>query len=348
MANEEKQKQPNTDSGKPETPEDSSLEKPSTKVAENTDDSDALEKHNQAPPAQPANQTPIAGEDMTFREKVIRKLGNFNPYMVLFVIVLLTGLLVAFIANRLNSQNDPTTVSFEGSELDQESLDELLASEQNIGTVDQILTVAANAIFEGTMLVKGNLDVAGTIRVGGPLSLPGITVAGTSEFENVNISNNLSIAGSTTIQQSLTVQDSANINGNASVGGTLSAGAISADSIEFTGDLNLTRHIDTGGGTPQLVKGTALGSGGTANISGNDIAGTITINTGGGPPAGIFATINFTTPYNGTPHVQITPVGSAAGAINYYVERTGSNFRIGTSNSPPAGSTFRFDYFIVE
>src|SRR5690606_2150701 len=101
----------------------------------------------------------------SLREKVIRKLGGFNPYLVLFVLVLITGLMVAYVANRLNNQNDPTKLTFEGSELDQETLDELLSSEQNIGTVDQTLTVAANAIFEGKILVKSDLDVAGSIRV---------------------------------------------------------------------------------------------------------------------------------------------------------------------------------------
>lgn len=345
MADEEKQNQSDTSDQNPA--EDSSLEQPSTQAPEEND-SDALEQAAEPVTSKPGTETPEASEDMGWREKIIRKLGGFNPYLVLFIIVLLTGLLVAFIANRLNSQNDPSSVTFEGSELDQESLDELLASEQNIGTVDQTLTVEANAIFNGKVLVKSDLDVAGSIRVGGPLNLPGITVAGTSDFEEVNITNNLTVLGSASIQESLTVQGAVNINDNLSVGGTISASQISADAIEFTGDLNLTRHIDTGGGTPQLVKGTALGSGGTANISGNDIAGTVTINTGGGPPAGIFATINFTRGYNSTPNVQITPVGSAAGSLNYYVERTSSNFRIGTSNSPPGASTFRFDYFIVE
>lgn len=346
MADNEKQNQPEDNNS--QAPDESSLEQPSTKVEEDEHDVNALEKKSE-----PANQTAAqptieAGEQMSWREKVIRRMGGFNPYLVLFILVLFTGLLVAFIANRLNTQNNPASLTFEGSELDQEALDELLASEQNIGTVDQTLTVAANAIFEGKILVKSDLDVAGSIRVGGPLNLPGITVAGTSDFEDVNVSNNLTVVGSTSIQQSLTVQGGANISGNVSVGGTVSASLISADEVEFTGDLNLTRHIDTGGGTPQLVKGSALGSGGTASISGNDIAGTITINTGGGPPAGIFATINFRNGYNSTPHVQITPVGSAAGGIDYYVERSTSNFRIGTASAPPASTTMRFDYFIVE
>ena len=47
--------------------------------------------------------------------------------------------------------------------------------------------------------MRDSLDVAGTIRVGGALSLPGITVSGTSAFENVQVASNLSIAGNAAV-----------------------------------------------------------------------------------------------------------------------------------------------------
>jgi cytoskeletal protein CcmA (bactofilin family) len=343
MTEDEKKKKPEKD----ELADDSSLEEPTTQVAE--DDSGALESDpEKAGSRQAAADSPLAAGEISFREKVIRRLGSINPYLVLFIIVILSGILIAFVANRINNQNDPSNLTFEGSDLDQEAVDELLSSEQNIGTVDQTLTVAANAIFNGKILIKDDLDVAGSIRVGGPLRLPGITVSGTSEFDDVNVTNNLSILGSASIQQSLTVNGGANFSENLSVGGTISASEISADSIEFSGDLSLTRHIDTGGGTPSASSGTAVGSGGTVSISGNDIAGTITINTGGGPPAGIFANISFVTGYNSTPNVQITPVNSSTGSLNYYVTRNAGGFSVGTASAPSSATTYVFDYFIVE
>ena len=342
---EEDKKPPKAPAQPEETPAgDSSLEETSTKTE---DDSGALEKTSSVKPAKD-DQPMVGGSQMGLRDKLVRKLGGINPYLVLFVLVLVLGGVVAFIANRLNNQNDPTNQAFEDGELTQEELERLRQAEQNIGTVDQTLTVAANAIFNGKILVKSDLDVAGSIRVGGPLSLPGITVAGSSEFEDINVNNDLAILGSTSIQQSLTVQGAVTINGNLSVGGTISAAAISADSVEFSGDLELSRHIDTNGGTPSASSGTAVGSGGTVSVSGNDIAGTVTINTGGSPPAGLFIRVNFKQTYSGTPVVQITPVGSSAGGLNYYVVRDSAGFNVGTSNVPAAATTYRFDYFVVE
>lgn len=331
-------------SGDKEVAQDSSLE--SQPISSAYEDSDALEK-NDPKSRQPANQTNEPGK-MSWREKLIRRLGSINPYLVLFVLVLIVGLLIAYISNRLNNQDNPANLTFQGSELDQDAIDQLLKAEQNIGNVDQTLTVAANAIFNGKILVKSDLDVAGSIRVGGPLNLPGITVSGTSEFDDVNISNNLAILGNVSIQQALTVQGGVNINDNLSVGGTVSAGEISADSIEFTGNLTLTRHIDTGGGTPSKANGTALGSGGTVSISGNDVAGTITINTGGSAPAGFFVRINFVNTYNTTPAVIISPANSNAASLEYYTQRDSSGFRIGTASNPADSTTFIFDYFVVE
>lgn len=347
MGEEDKKNKPAKGIPPSDVSEESSLEKTSTLATSDMGDSDALERKPDRSLSQ-ADEAAQKPGDTSWREKAIRKLGSINPYLVLFILVIIVGLVIAYIVNRVNEDNDPSNLNFEGSELDQAALDDLLKAEQNIGTVDQTLTVAANAIFNGKILVKSDLDVAGSIRVGGPLNLPGITVAGTSDFDDVNINNNLSILGSASIQQSLTVQGGANISGNVSVGGTVSAGTISADKFEFTGDLNLTRHIDTGGSSTTAVSGTAVGSGGTVSVSGNDIAGTVTINTGGGPPAGIMVRINFSRGYNNTPSVHITPVGSATAGLIYYVDRTTSNFSIGTINAPSGATTYRFDYFVTE
>lgn len=340
----EEEKKPRPDAQPDAVAAESSLETASTTAA---DDSEALEKTGLT--RQTKDDEPIAaGSKQGFREKLVKRLSGINPYLVLFGLVLVLGGVVAFISYRLNQQRDPTSQAFEDGELTQEELEQLRQAEQNIGSVDQTLTVAANAIFNGKILVKSDLDVAGSIRVGGPLNLPGITVAGQSQFEDIEVNNDLAILGSASIQQSLTVQGAATVNGNLSVGGTISAGAISADAIEFSGDLKLSRHIDTSGGTPTASSGTAVGSGGTVSVSGNDIAGTVTVNTGGGPPAGLFIRVNFTRTYNATPVVQITPVGSGAGALQYYVARDASGFNIGTANAPSASTTYRFDYFIVE
>ena len=349
---------------KVEEPDDSSLESPSTEVEESTgttddvnvidttadsdksdDDDSSGDKDKDAKPPGPNKEE---DEEKNFIQRIGSFIANINPYLILFIVVFLVGVVLILVASFTNQKQDPSNIIFEGQELDQAALDELLSSESNVGTVDQTLTVAANSIFEGKVLIKDSLDIAGAINVGGALSLPGITVAGESNFDEVNVSNNLSILGGVSIQQSLNVQGGANIVGDVAIEGILSATGIRADTVEFTSDLILTRHVDTGGGTPSRSAGTAVGGGGTVSISGNDIAGTITINTGGSPPAGFFVRVNFVSAYSATPHVQITPVGSSTADLNYYVTRDTSGFRIGTTNAPVAATTYVFDYFVNE
>ncbi len=309
------------------------------------DDIDALEKPAAPSVSNAATDSPKKTSSQRFKDLI----SNVNPYLILFIAIFLIAIIIVLTVSISSRNSDPSNILFDGQELDQQTLDEILTNESNIGTVDQTLTVAANAIFNGKVLIKDSLDVAGAINVGGALSLPGITVAGQSNFEDVNITNNLAILGGISIQQSLTVQGGADITGDVAIGGTLSAGAISSDSIQFTGNAIFTRHIDTGGGLPSISSGTAVGSGGTVSISGNDIAGTVTINTGGGPPAGILANISFVNAYNSTPNVQITPVGSSTALdLSYYITRTTNGFSIGTVTLPTASTTYIFDYFIVE
>ncbi len=277
----------------------------------------------------------------------IRELiSRLNIYLLLFIFILLLTGMIIFIGVRRNQQvlNEP---AINIAELNPETIEELSGSEATVGDPKQTLNIESNSVFAGKVLIRDSLDVAGTIRVGGDLSLPGITVSGTSNFDQIQ-ANNLSIAGDTNIQGALTVQQNLTVSGGATFGGPISAPQITVESFQVTGDLTITRHIDAGGGTPGLSNGSALGSGGTASVSGSDTAGTVTINTGGGPGAGCFATINFTQPFTGTPHVVVTPVGSAAGAINFYVNRTTTSFSVCTSSPPPAGSNFSFDYIAID
>ncbi len=331
---------------------DENLETPSVKEEAKSaqsgvagmDDVDALEKKTDTSAAPTTAETTSGSGKNRFKSLI----SNVNPYLVLFIAIFLMAIIIVVTVSISSQNSDPSNIVFDGQELDQETLNEILTNESNVGTVDQTLTVAANAIFNGKVLVKDSLDVAGAINVGGALSLPGITVAGQSNFEDVNVSNNLAILGSASIQQSLTVQGGADITGNVAIAGTLSATAISSDSIQFTGDAAFTRHIDTGGGLPSISSGSAVGGGGTVSISGNDIAGTVTINTGGGPSGGTLASVSFVSAYNSTPNMQLTPVGSASAGLNYYVTRDTNGFTIGTTNAPSSSTTYIFDYFIVE
>jgi hypothetical protein len=111
--------------------------------------------------------------------------------------------------------------------------------------------------------------------------------------------------------------------------------------------LQLNRHIDAGGATPNVSNGPAIGGGGTVSINGSDTAGTVTVNNGGGAIAGTVANIQFTVKFNGNPHVVITPVCSGPCNIGAYVtNRSATGFSIGVSNN--IGGSYSFSYIALE
>jgi len=146
----------------------------------------------------------------------------------------------------------------------------------------------------------------------------------------------------------LTTQKGITSNGGATFGGPVSAPQITVQSLQLNGDLQIVRHIDAGGATPGKTDGTALGNGGTVSVGGTDTAGTVTINTGGSPAVGCFVSVNFSNKFSATPHVVVTPIGSSAAGLSYYVTRTTSSFSLCTTNPAPAGQTFSFDYIALD
>ena len=270
---------------------------------------------------------------------------RFNIYLLLFIFVIIVGIVILAIA-FIHSQTAQGTIS--NQTLSQSTLEQLASTNATIGDSRQVLNIQSNAVFAGQVLVRSNLQVAGTIQVGGSLALSGITVTGSSAFDQVQIGKTLSVAGDTALQGALTVQKSLTVNGSGTFTGALSAGQLTASSLQLNGDLTLTHHITFGGAIPGKNNGSALGSGGTASVSGSDSAGSITINTGSGPSAGCFITINFTQKFNATPHVLVTPVGSGAGGLGYYVNRSTSNFSVCSTTAPGSGQTFGFDYLVLD
>ncbi len=278
-------------------------------------------------------------------QRVRGLITHLNIYFLLFIFIFVLALGVVFISFQKGKKADaPTTITTQP--LTKEALAQLQGSDAKVGDPKQTLTIESNAIFSGKVLIRDSLDVAGAIKVGGALSLPGISVSGTSTFDQIT-ANSLSVAGNMTIQGQVNVKG-INSTGGATFGGPLSAPVLNVQSLILAGDLQLIRHIDAGGGTPGKSDGGALGNGGTSSVSGTDTAGTVTINIGGSPGAGCFVTVNFTNRFNGTPHIALSPVGSAAGGLNYYINRSSSNFSICSTNPAPAGQSFSFDYVAID
>jgi hypothetical protein len=279
----------------------------------------------------------------SFREIV----AHSNIYLIIFIFLLALMAVGAAVLYVREKNANEAAQNLSSQSLSIESLNELANNGVTVGDPKQVLTVQSNAIFAGKMLVRSDLEVAGKLTVGSSLSLKGITVSGTSIFDDVQVTRSLSVNGNASIQGRLTTQ-SLSTSGGANFGGTVTAALVATNGLTLNGDLTITRHIAIGGARPSRSNGGAVGSGGTTSISGSDSAGTITVNTGGSPSAGCFITVNFTRKYNSTPRVLVTPVGSAAGAINFYVSRNSSSFTICGTNAASGGKTFYFDYFVVE
>ena len=271
----------------------------------------------------------------------IRKIVNI--YTIVFVLVVLAGAAVVIVSIKPTKTDKTTPLG----KLTDTQLSQLKSNSTLVGDPKQTLDIQSSTILEGQVLARSDLNVAGSLKVGGSLSLPSITIAGSANFAQAGVSGPLSVGGDTNLQGQLTVQKNLNVTGSASFG-SLSVSSLSVTSLQVKNDFSISKHIVTSGGTPGHSGGTALGSGGTASVSGSDTAGTVNINTGGSPPAGIFVTLSFSQHFATTPHVVITPVGSASGSLQYYVNRDASGFSIGVSSPPPASSNFAFDYIVIQ
>lgn len=286
---------------------------------------------------------PARTEKGSLFQRVAKKV---NLYLLLFVLLLIVSggiVLITYLANKQAQDSKVETQS-----LSDDTLQQLATTDVTVGQPKQVLNVQSNAVFAGKVLVRDSLEVAGAIQVGGSLSVPGITVSGNSIFEQLQVNDDLAVQGNTSVQGQLSVQQSLTVAGTATFGGNISAQSISVNSLQLNGDLVITRHFAVGGATPSRSNGSALGSGGTVAVSGSDTAGSVNINTGNSASAGCFLTISFTEKYNSTPRVNVTPIGSGAANVGYYVNRSTSSFSICAANNPPSNASFGFDYWTVE
>jgi cytoskeletal protein CcmA (bactofilin family) len=279
---------------------------------------------------------------------VLKRLWQkFNIYLLLFGLVVIVAVSLAgvmYLKDRKDAENAKDVINTQ--DLSAESLKQLANSNVTVGSAKQILNIESNSIFSGSVLVRSNLEVAGDMKLGGELQLPGITVSGASRFGELQ-ADSLDIGADATVQGTFSVKNGLSVAGSSVFSGPISAPQVSTNSLQINGDLVLNNHIVAGGPIPGSSRGGALGSGGTASVSGSDTSGSITINTGGSPAAGCFITVSFVKKFSGVPHVIITPIGSGASAVNYYVNRSPTEFSVCTTNSAPGGQSFGFDYLVL-
>jgi cytoskeletal protein CcmA (bactofilin family) len=292
-----------------------------------------------------SNQPAQLGEKKISPAK--RFFKKINIYLLFFVILVVIAGAIA-VVSYLNSQKAPVVPTVASQELTQEALKDLANTDASVGGAAQTLTIQGNAIIAGQTLMRGNLNVAGNIQSGGSIQGPSITISGAANLGQAQI-NSLQVATTLAVQGVSTLRD-LNVAGAASFSGSVTASQITVTRLILSGNavLQVPNHISFTGASPtRTTNGSVLGNGGTASINGSDTTGTININSGNNPTPGCFVRVNFQQTFTNAAHVIISPVGAAAGATNYYVERTNSGFNLCTVNAAPANQTFAYDYFVT-
>lgn len=276
-----------------------------------------------------------------------RLFRKVNIYFLAFLLVVIVVGVIA-VVNYLNSQKPPATPNIANQTLTQSALAQLANTNASVGNTSQTLTIQGNAVINGQTLTRGDLNVASKLQTGGSITGPSLVVSGTANLGSVQ-ANTLQVASNVAVQGGTTLAG-LNVAGASSFGGPMTASQITTSNLTISGNgiLQVPNHISfSGGPTPGHSSGGALGNGGSVNINGSDTSGTLNVNTGGNTSAGCFATINFTQSYGTQPRVIVTPVGSAAGQTQWYINRGPSNFSVCTDNAAPANAQFAFDYFVA-
>lgn len=307
---------------------------------------DELEEEEQANQAINTSQ-PESDENQKKESSIKRLYRKVNIYFLIFVLVVAIGGVIT-IVNYINSQKDPEAPTLATQDLTEEQLRSLATTDASVGDVSQTLTIRGNAIIDGQALMRGNLNIAGNLQTGGSIQGPSITISGAANIGEAQI-NTLQVASDVAIQGNTSLQN-LSVSGTSNFSGPMTASRITVTDLVLSGNasLEIPNHIRFLGPTPTRdINSAQLGSGGSASVSGSDTAGTVNITTGNGPVAGCMVRITFVQPFVSQPRVMITPVGSAAGRTEYYVERDQSGFSICASSPAPANQTFGFDYFVM-
>ncbi|MFI5271225.1 MAG: hypothetical protein ACHQT9_04230 [Candidatus Saccharimonadales bacterium] len=338
----------------PEISTDSPKSPAETNSPDTTSDGEALDSKDTSLDEEALESKPDGISEEEDSSKPEKKKGpinkiksSINIYLIVLASILLmagTIIAVAFMQSQSSSKNNGVKTQ----SLDQSTLQQLANNDATVGSSQYILNVVSNAVFAGQVLVKEGLEVAGNLNVEGTTALNNVSVAGTGQFGQATISNNLTVGGNGSIQGSVSIAKSLQVSNSGSFGGAVTAPQITTSNLQLNGNLVLQHHISVSGPIPNRAGGAALGSGGSVSLSGTDTAGSITINTGSIPVVGCFVTVTFSTPFDIIPHILITPVGSGAAGVGYYINRSTTNFSVCATNPAPGGSTFGFDYFVID
>jgi hypothetical protein len=296
--------------GEEKKPEEAAGSASAAPPAEQAVAKDALTKSNEELGQDAASETPLNADGTTsVNGKPGKKLSPLKKFLRRFNIYLLLFLLIIVVAS---------VVSIVGYLNGKKQPKAPTITNQTL-TQDQLKQLANSDATVGdtgqTLTVQGNAIFSGQVLVRSNLN-----VAGTIQL------------GSTLSVPSLTVSGKTNL----------------ADTQINSLQVAVPNHVAFTGASPgRTINFGVLGAGGSASVNGSDMAGTVNINTGSGPAAGCFVTLTFSRAFTATPHVTATPIGAAAGQMQWYINRSTTSFSICTNTTPPINQAFAFDYFIT-
>jgi hypothetical protein len=334
------------DQGGGEKPKDDGQQVPADALSRTPDDLADEEAKNAA--ANPEQE--VANGDgekkLSPLKQIFRKV---NLYILIFALVLVVAGVVT-VVNYLNSQKETPAANVAAQTLSADALKQLANTNATVGAPAQTLTIQGNAVITGQTLTRGSLSVAGNFQTGGSIGSPSLTISGTSNLGTAQI-NSLQVATNTSIQGSTTLRD-LNVAGASSFSGAITASQITVTKLILAGNgvLELPNHLSFSGTVPgRSITGSGiLGNAGTVSVNGSDTSGSINMGTGNNPTgSGCIVRINFRQKFATQPHVIVSPVGSAAGNMQYYVNKDVNGFSLCTNNTPAANSVFGFDFFVA-
>ena len=280
---------------------------------------------------------------------------------VILALIIIGGVYLYF-----TTRNKPATVTPKVTTLSQDDLNKLGAFFQgnSAGSGNEVLTINSSTLFKNRIATNSDLKVVGGAEISGATVTSDLSVTKNTTLNITNIKGQIiadgpaNFKGNILAGSGLSVSGNLSVTGTGSFGGAVSAGTLNVTNISVAGTLNLAGHLSMSGANPSASPGSEAGSGATANVDGNDAAGTVTVSTGTiapqlPPVGGLLVKVTFRTPYPRSPKVVITPNNQASAALQTYVLKTANDFIIGVySMSPyplPTSSTsYSFDYWIVQ
>jgi len=256
---------------------------------------------------------------------------------------------------RTNTNNQPTISVFNVAENDVVGLGwDGGNSTAYLKTMGSNVGIRSSTTDIATFLASGNMGINNT-NPANRLNINTLTIADNSAQLAVatNSTNNKGIVVQGAIGQTADLFQAQSSSGVALASISFS-GKLTVTSAIINGDLTVNGHMISGNtsGTTTIAAGTAACTSPAVSISGNDTAGTITVDSGtgcSGAGTGVMATITFANSYGSAPRVVLTPASWRASGIEYFNETTSTTtFTLDTNVPLTDSSTYKFNYMVVQ